>query len=197
MSDGARHGVVVLLGAGLLGALFVTRAAFHGPLGALALTAALLLDPAASRRAGAPRRWVMTALLLGLVGLWLGPRDAHLGRFDISLQGALAATTMVSRAIGIVLLGAGVGALYPPARALGRLRGTRFRRFAEVLLVALDLAPSLVTTLESARREVAAQHPGLLRAPRRLFETFVIAVLHATTLADSVARGLASGEQER
>lgn len=197
MSERARHALVLALGAGLLAALFVTRAPWHGPLGAIALGAAITLDPAVAKRVGAPRRWAVTALVLALVGLWLGPRDAHLGRFDISVQGALGAATMVSRAIGIVLLGAGAGALHPPERALRRLGSTRFRRFAEVLVIAIDLAPSLIAALEQARRENAAQHPGVRGLPRRAFATFVTAVCHATGLADAVARDLSSSGETR
>jgi hypothetical protein len=103
---------------------------------------------------------------------------------SISAAGALAATTMTARALGLVLLGSAAGALYPAERALARLRRTRLRRFAEVLVVALDLVPSLIDALRAARARMG------------IFETFVFAVEHASTLADTVARRLSAPEEQ-
>jgi hypothetical protein len=185
---------MLALAAALLVSLAIARPVIHGPLGASAFVLALALDREVARRIGAPRRWLATAVVLVAIGLWLGPRSAPLGPIAISREGALAATTMVSRAIGIVLLGAAFGALVPAERALGRLRGTRLRRFAEVLVIAMDLLPSLLATLEGARADILAREPGLRRAPRRAFELLVLVIVHASTLADSVASRLSRGD---
>ncbi|MFO0592653.1 MAG: hypothetical protein U0441_34230 [Polyangiaceae bacterium] len=191
MSEKRRHAAVLVLAAGLLAALYVTRPEMHAGLGIAMLGLAAVLDPKVAKRSGRPLRWLGTAIVLAAVGLWLGPGDMRVRGHAISLAGALAATTMVSRAIGLVMLGSAAGALYPAERALARLRRTRFRRFAEVLVVALELVPSLLGALETARRESAARRPGLRGFPGRILETFVFAVEHASALADSVAQRLA------
>lgn len=195
MSDKARHSLVFGLAVGLLGGLLVTRPAWHAALGVAAFLCTLALDPAVAKRAGAPRRWLMTALVLAAIGAWIGPGAQRMGSLSISTTGALAATTMVSRAVGLVLLGAAALALFPPERAFARLRGTRLRRFTEVVVIALDLAPSLVTALEGARADIGAREPGVGRAPKRAFELLVFAIMHASKLADSVASRLASDAQ--
>lgn len=186
-----RHAVVLVIAGGLLAALYVTPPAWHAGLGVAVFGAATWLDPKVAKRSGRPLRWLGTAVVLAAAGLWLGPGDLRVRGHALSVAGALAATTMVSRAIGLVLLGSAAGALYPAERALARLRRTRFHRFAEVLVVALELVPSLLAALEAARKESASRWPGLRGAPRRIFEAFVFAVEHASALADSVARRLA------
>jgi hypothetical protein len=197
VSDTRRHTVSLLLAAGLLAALYAAPTTWHAPIGIAVFVAARVVDPVVGKRLGAPRRWLATTVVLAAVGLWLGPRDGRLAEQPISVAGALAAATMAARAIGLVLLGSAAGALYPAERALTRLRRTRLRRFAEVLVVALDLVPSLIGALNAARADFAVRFPGAKRAPRRAFETFVFAVEHASALADSVARRLSAPAAKR
>ncbi len=187
---------ILALSLALLVALSTTRAGLHAPLGLALVVLAFALDRGVARALGRPARWVVTGAVLALFGLWLGPRDAHLAGHAVSFAGALAATTMLARAAAIVLLGAAVMARFPPAEALARLRGTRGRRFAEVLVVALELVPTLVARLGEARREAEAQSPGLRHAPRRAFESLVAAVAHASALAESAADSLGADREE-
>jgi hypothetical protein len=192
VTDRRRHVAVAALALVLIGTLIATPARWHLACGALAFVVMWLIDPPLRRGVGAPRRWLGTTFLLVAVGVWLGPRDASLLGHGVSMSGALAATTMVARALALVSLGSAALALYPPSRAVGRLRGTRLERLGEVLLVALGLVPSLIAALRGARVGIVQQNPGWARAPRRAFATAVFAVEHAATLADSVARDLST-----
>lgn len=197
MTDRRRHVAVAGFALALIGALIATPARLHLACGAVAFGAMWLIDPPLRRGIGAPRRWFGTTLLLVAVGAWLGRPDASLLGHAVSGSGALAATTMVARALALVSLGSAALALYPPSRAVVRLRGTRLERLGEVLLVALGLVPSLIAALSGARAGIILRNPGWSRAPRRAFETAVFAVEHAATLADSVARDLSMKEEER
>lgn len=197
MSEPRRHAVVLALAVGLLVVLYTTRPTWHWAFGAGVFAAARWLDPAVGKRAGAPRAWLVTTLVLAAVGLWLGPERRSIAGCSVSTAGAMAAFTMASRAVGLVLLGSTAAALYPASRALARLRRTRLRRFAEVLLVALELVPSLVTALTAASAASRARFPRPWQAPRRAFETFVFAVEHASALADAMARGLSAPDQAK
>lgn len=179
-----RHAAALIGAAGLLGGVYAAPARWHAVMGAAVFAAVWAVDPVVAGRVGAPRRWLVTTAVLAAIGLWLGPADGKLAGTAISAAGALAATTMTARALGLVLLGSAAGALYPAERALGRLRRTRLRRFAEVLVVALELVPSLIEALRTARAKMG------------IFETFVFAVEHASALADTVAERLSAAEEQ-
>jgi hypothetical protein len=187
-----RRAAILLLAAGLLAGLYVAPPAWHAAMGIAAFAAARWGDPRIGKRVGGPRRWLATTVVLGAIGLWLGPRDGDVAGVPVSAAGGLAAATMVGRALGLVLLGLAAGALYPAARALARLRRTRLRRFAEVLLVALDLVPSLIAALTAAHADLASRSPGWRGVPRRVFGTFIFAVEHASALADTTAHRLSA-----
>jgi hypothetical protein len=175
-----------VLAAALLVALFVTAPRWHAPLGASLFALAWFADPVLRRPLGAPRRWLATGLVLALLGAWLGVPDAHLGGRAVSIAGALAATTMTTRGIALLTLSSGLMALAPPSTWVARLEGTRFARMGGALLVAVDLLPSLVSVLRSAHAEARMRSPGVRRAPARLFEVIVVAVGHASELADDM-----------
>lgn len=150
------------------------------------------VDRPLRRGVGAARRWLVALAALGALGAWLGPKDSSVLGHAASLGGALAATTMVARAFALVTLSTSAMALYPPSRAVRRLSGTRLERVVEVLLIALDLVPSLIGELRQARARILAEEPGWPRTHRRLFATIVFAIEHAAGLAERIARDLAA-----
>lgn len=192
MSDRRRHQVVLACGLGLLGFVIWAPARWHLAAGALGFALVWALAPALRRGIGPPRRWLVALAALALLGAWLGASDGKLLGRSISFSGALAATTMVARALGLVAMSTSAMALYPPARAVGRLAGTRYERVGEVLLIALALVPSLIVELRGARSRLAEDSPGWAKLPRRLFATIVFAIEHAAHLAERIARDLAA-----
>lgn len=187
-----RHAAVLLGSLGLLFALVAAPTRWHAPCGVALFGAVWLWAPRLRRGLGSPRRWLGTAAVLVALGAWLGPRDASMLGRPASASGALAATTMVARALALVSLGASLMTLCPPAQAIRWLRGTRLERLGEVVLIALGLVPSLVEALRGARTTLNEQNPGWRRAPRRAFEIAVFAIDHAANLAESLAQDLSS-----
>jgi hypothetical protein len=104
---------------------------------------------------------------------------------------------MVARAFGLVGLSRSVMALYPPARALERLTGKRFKRVGEVLLIAFNLLPSLIDALRQRYADIAVRNPGWWRIHRRLFNTIVFAIEHAANLAEGIAQDLTSSTDHK
>lgn len=192
MSSRGRHGAAIAAGLAVLPALVLLRPTWHAPVGLALFAAVRLVDPPLRRALGAPARWLVPTLVLALLGAWLGPPDARLLHHPVSLAGALAAATMVSRAVALLTVSSALMALVPPASWVARLRHTRFARLGEVVLVAVDLLPSLAGVLRAAHAESRKRAPGALRAPARLFEVFVIAMDHASSLADEIARDLSA-----
>lgn len=190
---GARALLAIAFGAAAIVAGLLAPAWTHAPIALVVLLLARSLDDSVKRRLGRPTRWLVALALFALAGAWLGPSDARLFGLRLSAAGAWAAGTMLARAVGLVVVSSALVAWYPPARAIERLRGTRAARLGEVILVAVELTPTLIDALSEASRKAREQHPGVLRVPTRLLSLVVYAVEHAAELADSVARDLAAG----
>lgn len=190
---GARALAALALGAGAIAAGLLAPAWTHAPIALLSLLAARSLEGSLARRLGRPTRWLLALAAFALAGAWLGPSDARLLGHRVSAAGAWAAGTMLARAVGLVVVSSALVAWYPPGRAIARLRGTRAARLGEVIVVAVDLTPTLIDALREAGRRARESHPGLLGVPTRLLSLVVFAVEHAARLADSVARELGAG----
>jgi hypothetical protein len=171
-----------LVGASLVAVLVVSAPRWHFG-GALAAWCTLfVLDPQGRRNVGRLRSWIAPALVLGLVGAWLGPPDARLFGARFSSAGALAAGTMIARSLAIVLVSS---SLVDFARRLGlaeRLRGPAAKRFAEVVGVAVALVPSIQASLRDER-----DARGRPRRPRELFDLWVAVLVEASDTAHRVA----------
>lgn len=196
MSERTQAKLVGAIGIAVIALLFVIDPRRHGALFGLAWAVSWTLAPALRNGLGRPARWAFLALVLLLAGGLLGPSDRSFHGVRLSLAGVFAAGTMLARAHGLVALSTGAMVLVPPARAIARLRGTRWSRIGEVILVALDLGPSLATALVEARAAQRERFPGLTRAPRRWFELAVFAVGHASNLAEQVAGDLGRAKEE-
>ncbi len=191
------HAGVALVGSIALLAFVVAAPVWsHGIAWALGFVAARALAPELRRGLGSARQWGIALLALALLGALFGREDAKLASVPVSTEGALAATTMIARAFALVGLSTSLLVLYPPSRVLPRLAGTRLRRVGEVVLIAVELLPSLIVVLREARTEGSARHPRW-RVDRRLFGAMVLAIGHAADLADDLSRSLASSGERK
>lgn len=193
---GAGALLAIALGAAAIVAGLLAPTWTHAPIALLLLLVARRLDESSRRRLGRPTRWLVALALFALAGAWLGPADARLFGHRVSAAGAWAAGTMLVRAVGLVVVSSALVAWFPPRRALARLRGTRAARLGEVIVVAVELTPTLIDALREASRRAHALHPGLLRTSTRLLWLIVFAVEHAAQLADAVASDLSASKPE-
>ncbi|MCL2725596.1 MAG: hypothetical protein FWD69_14275 [Polyangiaceae bacterium] len=192
MSERYQHILVLLLSAALLVFVFATPAQWHFVAWVGSFALARILAPTLRRGLGNFRRWLIALVVLAVLGAVLGKKEGTVWGLALSFSGALAATTMIARAFGLVGLSRSVMAIYPPARAIRRLTGKRFKRVGEVLLIAFNLLPSLIDALRQGYADIATRNPGWSRIPWRLFNTIVFAIEHAANLAENIAQDLAS-----
>lgn len=185
---------VAVLGVLLLVGLVVLPAKMHGPLALVVFVAARMIDHEVARGLGRPGRWVLAMVVLVGLGAWLGPRDLSLLDVRVSTVGALAGVTMAARAVGLLLVTSAITRSVVPHALLARLGRTRARALAASVVVALRLAPELAAMVRAHAREAKTTTPGIWHAPGRWFEVLVLAVSHASTLADDVAQDFSRGE---
>ncbi|MCL2779061.1 MAG: energy-coupling factor transporter transmembrane protein EcfT [Polyangiaceae bacterium] len=201
MSERYQHILVLLLSVALLVFVFATPAQWHFVAWVGSFALARILAPTLRRGLGNFRRWLIALVVLAVLGAALGAKDKDsaivIFGLTLSPSGALAATTMIARAFGLVGLSRSVMALYPPARAIRRLTGKRFKRVGEVLLIAFNLLPSLIDALRQGYADIAIRNPGWWRMPWRLFNTIVFAIEHAANLAENIAQDLASSTDHK
>lgn len=185
---------VAVLGVLLLVGLVVVPAKMHGLLALVAFVGSRVIDHEVSRGLGRPGRWVVAMVVLVALGAWLGPRDMSVLGFRVSMVGALAGVTMAARAVGLLLVTSALTRSVVPHALLARLGRTRARALAASVVVALRLAPELAAMVRAHASEAKSNTPGILRAPSRWFEVLVLAVAHASTLADDVALDFSRSE---
>ena len=189
---------VAALGIALLIGLVLLPAMTHGPLAVVVFVFARFVDRQATATFGrrAITRWLLAMLVLVAVGAWLGPRDAMLLGVRVSKLGGLAGVTMAARAVGLLIVTSAITRSIVPTKLLARLRRTRARSLAASIVVALRLAPELATMVRAHAVGLRSTMPGAMRAPARWFEVLVLAVAHASTLADDVALDFGSEREE-
>ncbi len=181
---------VTLLGAALLGVAAFADARAHAIATIVTWGLTRAVDPPISKSAGRARRWIGVALVLGLLGALLGPKDGALFAHPVSYQGALAATTMVARGLGITFFTSGLVGLVPRDRLLARLAGTPFAHLGEGIAVAVGLVPDLSRELRA--RSAASKRPAIGRlSPAELHRTAIAIVGLTRTMAQEAAVTLA------
>ncbi len=184
---GRRGAWWVVLPLGLLVALWQLPALWHLPVGISAWVILRWCAPDLASTLGRPRYWAVLLAVFVLLGGLLGPADTTLAGIACSTQGGAAATTMIARAWGLLMLGSVLASAFPLRAWIDRSDNRFVRRVAGVVLVAANFVPSLLQSISEARLALRERRPGARYALLRLELLAVHTCVRAARLAEEVA----------